>query len=63
MLKLMSKYVKKENLGFFANGMFYSKLIYCLPVYGNVIGMEQYKEENSRHQSFTASDNQRLQVL
>ena len=44
------------NLGFFANGMFYSKLIYCLPMYGNVIGMEQYKEENS-------SDNQRLQVL
>ena len=32
-------------------------------MYGNVIGMEQYKEENSRHQSFTASDNQRLQVL
>ena len=51
------------NLGFFANGMFYSKLIYCLPMYGNVIGMEQYKEENSSHQSFTASDNQRLQVL
>ena len=51
------------NLGFFANGMFYSKLIYCLPMYGNVIGMEQYKEENSSHQRFTASDNQRLQVL
>ena len=32
MLKMMSKYVRKDNLSFFANGMFYSKLIYCLPL-------------------------------
>ena len=63
MLKLMSKYMKKENLKYFADGMFYSKLIYCLPLFGNVIGVEEYKEENSRHQSFTAKDNQKLQVL
>ena len=63
MLKMMSKYVRKDNLSFFANGMFYSKLIYCLPVYGNVIGMEHYKEENSRYQSYTTRDNQQLQVL
>ena len=59
----MSKYMKKENLKYFADGMFYSKLIYCLPLFGNVIGLEEYKEDNSRHQSFTAKDNQKLQVL
>ena len=63
MLNLMSKYMKKENLKYFADGMFYSKLIYCLPLFGNVIGLEEYKEDNSRHQSFTAKDNQKLQVL
>ena len=36
---------------------------YCLPVFGNVLGMEKYKEGNSRHQSYTAKDNQKLQVL
>ena len=63
MLRRMAKYMRKENLKFFADGMFYSKMIYCLPVFGNVFCMEEYKEENSRHQSFTVKDNQRLQVL
>ena len=63
MLKLMSKHMKRENLKFFASGMFYSKMNYCLPVFGNVLGMEKYKEGNSRHQSYTAKDNQKLQVL
>ena len=63
MLKMMAKYMRRENLKFFASGIFYSKLIYCLPVYGNVLGLEEYKEDNSRYQSFTASDNKKLQVL
>ena len=63
MLKMMSKQMKRENLKFFASVIFYSKLNYCLPVYGNVLGLENYKEENCRHQSFTSRDNQKLQVL
>ena len=63
MLKMMSKQMKRENLRFFASGIFYSKLNYCLPVFGNVLGLENYKEENCRHQSFTSKDNQKLQVL
>ena len=55
--------MKKETLNFFARGLFYSKLNYCLPVYGNVFGLEGYKEENSRYQSYTTRDNQKLQVL
>ena len=63
MLKTMSKYMERKNLKYFASGMFYSKLIYCLPVYGNVLGLEQYKEEYSRYQSYTTKDNNKLQVL
>ena len=63
MLSKMSKYMNKENLKYFANGIFYSKLNYCLPVFGNVLGLEEYKEDNSRYQSFTFKDNSNLQVL
>lgn len=63
MLKKLSTYTSKENIKYFADGLFYSKLSYCLPVFGNVLGMEDYKEENSRYQSFTTKDNNTLQVL
>ena len=62
-LKKISKYMSKEKLKFFANGIFYSKLSYCLPVFGNVFGMDSYKVNNSRHTSFTMKDNNNLQVL
>ena len=62
-MKRMARYMDKKNLKFFASGLFYSKMIYCLPVFGNVLGMEQYKESNSRYQSYTTKDNSRLQVL
>ena len=45
------------------SGIFYSKLSYRLPVFGNVLGLESYKEVNSRYSSYTFSDNSRLQVL
>ena len=63
MMKKISKYMSKENLKYFASGIFYSKLNYCLPVFGNVLGMEDYKEDNSRYQSYTVKDNKNLQVL
>ena len=63
MLKKMSKYMSRENLKYFSSGIFYSKINYCLPVFGNVFGLGEYKEENSRYQSYTMKDNHNLQVL
>ena len=63
MMKKMARVMDRKNLQFFASGMFYSKLKYCLPVFGNVLCTEQYNDQNSRYQSFTMKDNYRLQVL
>ena len=63
MLKILSNHMERKNLSFFASGMFYAKMIYCLPLYGNVFGLDEYKEDSSRYQSFTKKDNQKLQVL
>ena len=62
-LKKLSKRMSKSRLAQFAFGIFYSKLSYCLPVFGNVFGLEKYKETNSRYTSFTVADSNRLQVL
>ena len=59
MLKMMSKHMERNNLNFFASG----KLCYCLPVFGNVMGLDEFKENNSRYQSYTVKDNNKLQVL
>ena len=63
MLKKISKHMPKQNLKNFVSGLFYSVMSYCLPVFGNVFGLEQYKETNSRYTSFTVSDNNQLQML
>ena len=62
-MKKMAKVMEAKNLQFFASGLFYSKLNYCLPVFGNVLGMEKYNDQNSRYQSYTTKDNRNLQVL
>ena len=38
-------------------------LSYCLPVFGNIFGLDTYKEENRRYSSFTVQDNNKLQTL
>ena len=62
-MRKLSKYMNKDKLKFFASGIFYSKLSYCLPVFGNVFGLNKYKEENTRYISYTKGDNNRLQIL
>ena len=62
-MRKLSKYMNKDKLKFFASGIFYSKLSYCLPVFGNVFGLHKYKEENTRYISYTKEDNNRLQIL
>ena len=46
-----------------ANGLFYSKLSYCLPLYANVWGLDRYRDGVVRCLSFTKEDNRKLQVL
>ena len=63
MLKRISKYMTRDPVRNFVSGLFNSKLLYGLPVFGTVIGLEEYKEMNSRYTSFTMKDNKNLQVL
>ena len=63
MLKRLSKYMSKEKLKYFSNGIFYSKLNYCLPVFGNIFGLDNFKQENRRFFSFTVKDKNNPQVL
>ena len=63
MIKRMSRHMDRKNLSFFASGIFYSKLSYCLPLFGNVFGLEQYSDQNTKYQSYTVKDNNVLQVL
>ena len=62
-MKLLSKFMSREKIKYFANGIFYSKLSYGLAVFGNVFNLDKFKEGNSRYTSFTKTDNHRLQVL
>ena len=63
MLKKLSKYMSKDRLKDFVSGIFYSKLEYCLPVFGNVFGIDVYSEVNRKSVSFTREDNRKLQVV
>ena len=63
MLKRLSRYMSIEKLKYFSSGIFYSKLNYCLPVFGNIFGLEKYKDENRIYFSFTMKDNNNIQVL
>ena len=53
----------KDTLKNVSNGIFYSKLSYCLAVYGNVKGLnETYRGPNRMH-GLTSQDINKLQVL
>ena len=41
-LRRLSKYMNKKRLSMMGSGIFYSKLVYCLPVFGNVFGLDRY---------------------
>ena len=44
-------------------GIFYSKLNYCLQVFGHVWGINRQEDTQRRFPAFTKEDNRRLQVL
>ena len=62
-LKRMSKFMTRKRLNHFSNGIFYSKLSYCLPVFGHVFGLDTYNDSNTRCLSYTKEDNRKIQVL
>ena len=51
-----------KRLAKFSGGIFYSKLVYCLAVIGNVSGMLNYRE-GARMAGMTADDCNKLQVI
>ena len=59
----LSKQVSSDKLRCFIDGIFYSKINYCLSVYGNVFGLEAYKDKSTKYMNFTKKDNNKLQVL
>ena len=52
-LKRLSKYMSRERLKLFSHGIFYSKLSYCLPVFGNVFGLHKYRVTTTGHKKRT----------
>ena len=62
-LRKLSKHSSKQKLKVLASGLFYSKLSYCLPLFTNTWGLDNYKNEKARFTSYTKADNRRLQVL
>ena len=62
-LKKMSRYASRKNLRMLINGLFYSKLTYCLPLFMNTWGLDKYKDKGTRYFSFTKEDIRKLQVL
>ena len=62
-LKRLSKYMSTERLKMMVSGIFYSKLMYCLPVIGNVHGLDIYRDSKGRSAGMTVTDCNKLQVL
>ena len=59
----LARYISPGNLKSFVAGIFYSKISYCLPLYGNVFGLEKYRDNTRKYINYTVRDNNKLQVL
>ena len=63
---LLTKFVHlmpNSKFTLFCNGLFHSKLVYCLQVFANVWNIPTMDEENRRFAAFTRGDNRKLQTL
>ena len=63
LLKKLARVASKKKLKMIAQGLFYSKLTYCLPLFCNTWGLDQYRDGETRSTGYTKEDNRRLQVL
>ena len=59
----LSKTMSNDKLKLLSHGIFYSKLNYCLPVFGTVFGLAKYKDKGTRYINFTTRYNNNLQTL
>ena len=62
-LTKLSKVMGKQQFRNVCEGMFTSKLIYCIQLFGNVWGIPNLDMNNRRSVAFTKDDNRKLQVL
>ena len=53
----------KDKFKLLCNGLFYSKLLYCLQVFSHVWDINNLDQESRRFTAFTRKDNRQLQVL
>ena len=63
MIRQLSKFMNRDQLNSVVNGLFNSKLLYCLPLFSNVWGIGNTDEIDRRYTAFTKEDMRRLQVL
>ena len=63
LLRRVVHLMPQERFKQISNGLFHSKLVYCLQVFGNVWGTTSYNETSRRFAAFTKKDNRKLQVL
>ena len=62
-LKKLYRSAFPKNLKILTNGLFYSKLSYCLPLFTNTWGLDRYKDGGTRFSCYTKEDKRKLQVL
>ena len=62
-LKKMSRFTSKKKLRMLSEGLFYSKLSYCLPLFMNTWGLDNYVEVAQTFSSITKEDCRKMQVL
>ena len=63
MLSRLVRLVPAERFKLLVNGLFMSKLLYCLPLFGNIWGFATLADGETRYNSFTKSNIRALQVL
>ena len=63
LLKRVVHLMPPKRFNTICQGIFYSKMLYCLQVVGNVWGIDSSDEVNRRFAAFTKDDNQKLQTL
>ena len=62
-LSRISKYMPSDRFKLFCNGIFHSKISYCIQVFSHVWNLSTLDDETRRFYAFTKSDNKKLQIL
>ena len=63
MLTMLNKYLSRKQFKAACDGLFTSCLLYCLPLYSNVWGIDTMDDTDRRSPSFSKADCRKLQVM